>query len=222
MLPLVRRSEPLPEKAVSKVEKHEQNLLIPNVEPKLRAKPMPLAGTKQTPRNGHKRLRGEEEKRAMTMIVNPHIKVLSNDVVFDTASAVKKFFELCAEADLGYVVLPQQTKEKVVAVNDAMARVVTSQRALLDALENITDETVAFPGFQKAVDDLAVTVSKTESAIAETCSAPAVILAILQRNLDTIAQQNSHIDSYVESFRVAFDENCSAILADMASKIMAG
>lgn len=88
--------------------------------------------------------------------------------MFDSASAVRKFFELCADADLGYVVLPQQAQEKVVAVNDAMARVVSSQRALLNALENVSNETVAFPGSSKAVDDLAVTVSKTELAISET------------------------------------------------------
>lgn len=155
------------------------------------------------------------------MIAETPIKVLSNDVIFDTASAVKKFFELCASADLGYFVVPQATKEKIVAVDHAMARVVSSQQALLTALEQVSNETIAAPGFQKVLADLEITVSQADSAITETYSAPAFVVSLLQKNLDIIAQQNSHIDNYVESFRIAFDENCSALLADMASRLLA-
>jgi fumarylacetoacetate (FAA) hydrolase family protein len=156
------------------------------------------------------------------MIADPTIKVLNNDVVFDTASAVKKFFELCNDANLGYFVLPQQTSEKIVAVNDAMARVIVSQGALLKALELVSNETVKAPGFQKAVADVERMVSGTDSAISETYSAPGYVVSLLQRNLETVAEQNSYIDNYVESFRIAFDDTCSALLADLATKVSAG
>ncbi len=36
-----------------------------------------------------------------------------------------------------------------------------------------------------------------------------------------MAEQNGHIDNYVESFRIAFDDTCSALLADLGTKVIA-
>jgi hypothetical protein len=158
------------------------------------------------------------------MIVGAPIKVLSNEIALQTATAVKEFFELCQAAApaSSYIALPAKIQEKVVELNRAIGRVSASQYNLLSALEQITDEQVTAPEFAKVVSDLGWVVAQVESALTDTYQAPDFVVTLLRRNLETVADQNSHIDSYVESFRVAFDENCSALLADLGTKVLAG
>jgi hypothetical protein len=155
------------------------------------------------------------------MIADTSIKVLNNNVASDATSAVGKFFELCDNADLGYFVLPADKSQQVVAVSEAMVRLISSQVNLLRALEQVRDKTVLSPGFQKTVADIQISVSQTESIISEVYLGPDYYVGLLRDKLETIAQQNSYIDNHVESFRIAFDENCSALLADMATRMTA-
>jgi hypothetical protein len=158
------------------------------------------------------------------MIVGAPIKVLSNDVSLQTATAVKEFFELCqaADPDSGYFALPADVQERVVALNRTIGRVSESQYKLLQALEQVSDEQVMQPEFAKIISDLGWLVAQVESAVSETYAAPRFVATLVRTNLETVADQNSHLDSYVESFRVAFDETCSALLADLGTKIIAG
>jgi hypothetical protein len=154
-------------------------------------------------------------------VINP-IRVLSNEVVLDASSAVKKYFELCADAETGYIVLPQgEDHAMVVALNDAIKRVGVSQGLLLAALENISNEQIEAPAFPGLVDGLQSAVTITNIAINDTYNAPEMIIKLLSKNLAVVEQQNSHIDNYVESFRIALDENCTAILASLADQILA-
>lgn len=157
------------------------------------------------------------------MIITP-IRGLSNQVELDTANTVKEFCALCAAADpsSGYIAMPPELQEGAVAINQSMGMVTISQAALIEALERVTEEQITTTNFQRIIGDLERVVSQGESAISDTYSAPAAMVTLWQKNLDLIAQQNRHIDSYVESFRVAFDETCSALLADMASRIIDG
>jgi TRAP-type uncharacterized transport system substrate-binding protein len=157
----------------------------------------------------------------MIMILDTPIRGLSNQVTLDTASAVKEFFEMCQTADptSAYVALHPALQEKVVSVNKSMGLVVKSQHAIVEALEKVSEAQMASAGFQKVIADLERVVSQGESAISDTYSAPEAIVKLWQRNLDLMAQQNSHIDSYVESFRIAFDETCASLLADLATKV---
>lgn len=152
------------------------------------------------------------------MIVGAPIKVLSNEVSLQTATAVKEFFELCQAAETSYIVLPHDIQEKVLELNRTIGRVSASQYELLNALEQVTDDQVTSPEFAKIITDLGWLVAQVESAVSETYAAPAFVATLVRPNLETVAAQNSHLDSYVESFRVAFDENCTALLADLATK----
>jgi hypothetical protein len=158
------------------------------------------------------------------VIIDAPIRVLSNQVTLSTAAAVKEFFALCQAADpkSGYIALPPELQEMVVSINRQMGEVVGLQRQLLDELAKITGDHLASPNFEKVIGDLERVVAQGDSAISDTYSAPSEIVKLWRTNLDEMAQQNSQIDSYVESFRITLDENCTAVLADMADKVSLG
>jgi hypothetical protein len=158
------------------------------------------------------------------MIVGAEIKFLSNEVTLQTATVVKEFFELCAAADAesSYIALPPDVQKQLVALNRSIGRVARSQNGLLQALDKVSDELLTHAQFPKVISDLALVVAQVESAISETYAAPQFVASLVRKNLETVADQNSHLDSYAESFRAAFDENCTALLADLAGKIIAG
>jgi enhancing lycopene biosynthesis protein 2 len=155
------------------------------------------------------------------IVIDAPIRGLSNQVTLHTANAVKEFFELCQAADpkSGYMTLPPWLQEKVVSINNLLTLIVGTQKQLIDQLELVSSEHLATPGFQKVIGDLERAVSQVDSAISDTSEMPDSIVKLWKPNLETVAQQNSHIDNYVESFRISFDETCSALLADLATKI---
>jgi hypothetical protein len=157
------------------------------------------------------------------MILDTPIRGLSNQVALDTASAVKEFFEMCQAADpqSGYVAFHPTLQEKVVSLNESMGLVVKSQHALIQELEKVSQAQMATVGFQKVIADLERVVSQGYSAITDTYSAPDTFVKLWQKNLNLMSEQNGHIDNYVESFRIAMDETCSALLADLATRTIA-
>jgi hypothetical protein len=217
---LIRRNEPLPEKVDSKVEQHEPSQLAPHVVPKLRAR--------QTQRVGKNHYPPEHQVKAESgeanMILDTPIRMLSNQVELNTASAVNEFFALCQAADpsSGYIALHPDLQKKVVSVNKSMGVVVKSQATLIQALEKVSQAQLASPMFPKVIADLERVVSLGESAIADTYSANEQYVKLWKSNLELMAEQNSHIDNYVESFRITFDETCSALLADLATQVSGG
>lgn len=158
------------------------------------------------------------------VIVDAPIRGLSNQVTLHTAAAVKEFFDLCQAADpeSGYIALPPYLQQKVVSINGQMGIVVGTQEALLAELKKVNGEHLASSDFDKVIGDLERVVAQGDSAIADTYSAPAEFVKLWKKNLDLMAERNSHIDSYVESFRIAFDENCSALLAEVATQVIEG
>ena len=135
---------------------------------------------------------------------------------------IKEFFELCQAAKCDYIAVPPDVQQKVVEFNHTISRVSDSQYKLLQALEQVSDEQVTQPEFAKIISNLGWLVAQVESAVSETYAAPDFVATLVRKNLESVAGQNSHLDSYVESFRVAFDENCSALLANLATKVIAG
>jgi hypothetical protein len=157
------------------------------------------------------------------IVIAPSLKMLSNEVTLQTATAVKEFFALCQAAGPNYYVpLPKASQEKLVELNRTFGRLAGSQSRLLNALELVTDDQVTSAEFAKVISDLGLVVAQVESAIVETYAAPEFVSVLLRNNLERVADQNSHLDSYVESFHVAFDENCSSLLADLGTKVLAG
>jgi hypothetical protein len=163
----------------------------------------------------------EREKRPMITTSLP-IGYLSNEVELEASGVVKKFYEMCKAADSGYVALPPEAQAKVVEAQKALDRVANNQESLIEALDAVSEELMASPEFPRVVANLERMVAKTDSAIEYTYSAPGIIVQMLQKTLELVADRNSHIDNYVESFRIAVDETCSAVLADMAESITRG
>ena len=155
-------------------------------------------------------------------MIDAPIRGMSNQVTLHTANAVKEFFDLCQTADpeSGYLALPPWQQQKVVSINQQMGLVAGSQQELIKLLDDISDEHLTRPGFDKVMGDLERVVSQVDSAISDTYSAPEPVVRLWKANLELVAQQNGHIDSYVESFRIALDENCSALLANLATNIL--
>lgn len=157
------------------------------------------------------------------MIANAPIRGPINQVELSTANAVKEFFELCQAADpeSGYVALPPDVQRRVVSVNESMGVVAEKQGDLIQLLDKVSQDDLASPSFQKVISDLERLVLQGDSAISDAYTAPDPIVKLWQKNLDLMSQRNSHIDSYVESFRITFDETCSSLLADLATKVIA-
>jgi hypothetical protein len=207
------------------VEKHELNQLPQSVGLKSPVQRAALAGVKnQSLSNRFRFYTGTESGDRRTMITAAPIRVLSNEVTIHTAAAVSEFLEICQAADpeSGYIALPPWLQHKVVSVNKSMAQVAESQKGLILELEKVTPSQLESPSFQKVIADLERVVAQGESAISDTYSASETFVQLWQKNLDLVAEQNSHIDNYLESFRIAFDETCSALLADLATKVCAG
>jgi hypothetical protein len=158
------------------------------------------------------------------VIVDAPIRVLGNQVTLHTAAAVQEFFDLCQAADpkSGYVALPPYIQQKVVSINKQMGIVVDTQQALLAELEKVNGEHLATAGFDKVIGDLERVVAQGDSAISDAYAAPTEFVKLWRKNLELMAEHNSHIDSYVESFRIALDENCSALLAELATQVIEG
>lgn len=157
-------------------------------------------------------------------MVNVPIRVLSNEVTIHTANAVSEFFEICqaANPESGYVALPPWLQRKVTAVSRNMEQVTESQQGLLTELEKVGSRELEAPAFQRVIEDLSRVVSQCDAAVMDTYSAPEALVRLWKKNLDLVAERNSHIENYLESFRIALDETCSAVLADLATKAMAG
>jgi hypothetical protein len=162
-----------------------------------------------------------EQGKEPLMIAAAPIRVLSNRVEINAASAVSEFFEICqtAKPESGYVALPPDLQQKIVSLNRKIEQIVQSQAVLLAELDKVTADQLASPSFQKVLEDLGRLVAQGNSAISDTYDAPEIIVRLLRNNLDVAAEQYGHIDNYLESFRIAFDETCSAVLADLATRV---
>ncbi len=154
------------------------------------------------------------------IILTAPIRGLSAEVVCHTAAAQKEFWNLLQEADVSvYVALPPELLKATLNVNKSIGQAIDSQRELLKALETVTGETLTSLKFIDVVGDLERSVAQSEAVIAATNDMPESMARLWRANLESLAENNGHIDNYVESFRIAMDENCSALLANLASEI---
>jgi len=110
---------------------------------------------------------------------------------------------------------------KTRTLNSAMERLVEKQQSLLDLLRQGPQAQFGPEVFLKIANDLGNVVSLTNSFIDEAYDMPVDCLSVWSPRLEKISDLNSYLDNFAESFRIAADEACTALLADMANKITA-
>jgi hypothetical protein len=148
------------------------------------------------------------------------IRELSANVQYDAASAQKAFWEVVEdkrrEATFNFLL-----RMSVRRLNRRLERLSDSQEKLVESLRNIPANKMSAADFTKVADDLYRIVAMTESMIDDCFEMPPTCVNTWRVNLEKIAGLTSHLESFAESFRVAADETCTALLADIAQKVMA-
>jgi hypothetical protein len=146
------------------------------------------------------------------------IRELSATVQYDAASAQKVFWEVVesksrnAQIDLTVWYLTRRLDRR-------MGKLIVSQRSLIQHLRDMPHERFTSAEFVKVADDLYRIVSMTDSLIGDAYEMPERCLKVWRTNLEQVGDLSSHLESFAESFRIASDETCTALLADLAQKI---
>jgi len=110
---------------------------------------------------------------------------------------------------------------KTRSLNASMGRLAEKQKGLIEHLQdervlNFTPEV-----FGKLASDLDNVVALTNSFLDEAHDMPPACQRAWECRLTIIADHNAHLDNYAESFRVASDEACTSLLADIAERVTA-
>jgi DNA-directed RNA polymerase subunit F len=148
------------------------------------------------------------------------IRELSANVQFDAASAQKAFWEVVEEKrrEAAIHILLRYLTNKL---NRRMERLANSQRDLVEHLRKIPAEKMSAAEFTKVSDDLYRIVAMTESMVDDCYEMPPSCIDAWRANLEKVANLSSHLENFAESFRIAADDTCTALLADIAQKVTA-
>lgn len=146
------------------------------------------------------------------------IRQLSAHVQYDAACAQNVFWEV-VEAKRQNAYIQIQIWLLTHRLDRRMGKLAESQRSLVDNLRKIPRDNMSSADFTKVADDLYRIVSMTDSLIADAYEMPDRCLNVWRANLEEVGDLSSHLDSFAESFRMASDEACTALLADLVEKI---
>jgi len=148
------------------------------------------------------------------------IRELSANVQYDAASAQKAFWEVVEEKrrEAAFNVI---LRLLVYKLNRRLDRLSDSQCNLVETLRKVPTDKMSAAEFTKVSDDLYRIVAMTESMIDDCHEMPQLCIDGWRANLEKVAGLTSHLESFAESFRVAADATCTALLADIAQKVMA-
>jgi hypothetical protein len=146
------------------------------------------------------------------------LRELSAKAQREAVSAKIAYWSLAEELEHRRIQLVVWTKTRT--LNHAMGRLVENQESLIDHLSKAPTQQFRPETFFKIAADLSDVVSLTNSFVDDAYDMPPECLNVWSERLGKIADLNSHLDNFAESFRVASDETCSALLADMARTIM--
>jgi hypothetical protein len=108
---------------------------------------------------------------------------------------------------------------KTQRLNHSLGRLIERQQSLISALQEAPTDQFPANMMVKLADDLGSVVSLTESFIIEAYDMPDGILNVWIGRLDRVAQLNSHLENFAESFRIASDGTCTALLAEVARSV---
>lgn len=154
------------------------------------------------------------------------IRELSADVQFQAADAQKTVLSVVESKRRGAsfivaVLVSAVVHLKVLELNKKFERLADSQWKLIDSLQQIPVEQMSSADFTKVADDLGRIVADTNSVIDDSYAMPEKILRVWRANLEVVQNRASHLESIAESFRIAADDTCTALLADVARNMMA-
>lgn len=105
------------------------------------------------------------------------------------------------------------------ALNYAMARLSKQQQTLIEFLKRPITQRLTPEDFRKISNDLENVVSLTDTFIDEAYNMPRECVGVWSARLTKIAESNRYLDNFAESFRIASDEACTALLADIADRV---
>jgi hypothetical protein len=146
------------------------------------------------------------------------IRELSANVQYEAASAQKAFWGVVEskqqQAYFHWMIWFMTRK-----LGHRMGRLVVSQEKLIEHLRKVPVENVSAADYSKVGGDLDRLVSMTEALLADSYQLPDRCTAVWSDRLDKIAGLNGYIESFAESFRVAGDETCTALLAEVTRRI---
>ena len=146
------------------------------------------------------------------------IRELSATVQYDAASAQKVFWEV-VESKQREAIIDIAVWYLTRRLDRRMGKLIASQKCLVDHLGKMGHQGTTSAEFVKVADDLYRIVSLTDALIADACEMPNVCLKVWSAKLEQVGSLSSHLESFAESFRMAADETCTALLADLAEKI---
>jgi len=148
------------------------------------------------------------------------IRELSASVQYEAAYAQKTFWKVVdgkARAATFDLTLWVQTR----LLSHAFNKLSDLQGTLIESLQARDCREFDANTFDKIASDLERVVAMTYSLLEDAYAMPEECVAIWRPRLNVIADRTAHIDNFAESFRVASDEACTALLADIAEKITA-
>jgi hypothetical protein len=148
------------------------------------------------------------------------IRELSASVQYEAAYAQKTFWKVvdakARERTFDFV-LWVHTKQ----LWHSMGKTADLQRNLIVLLQGKDFGRCDADAFDNIARDLERVVSLTNALLDNTYTMPDRCVAVWRPRLEEIADLTAHIDNFAESFRIASDEACTALLANIAEKITA-
>jgi hypothetical protein len=142
------------------------------------------------------------------------IRELSANVQFEAASANKMYWnELEARRQKRL-----KHREGMRAARKLAAQLTTLEEAQVGLIKCLqtAPETLKPEHFSLIAQVLDLVVSITNATIDNLCEEGGEVLSIWSDKLEKVAELNDHIESFSESFRIAADEACTALLAGIA------
>lgn len=146
------------------------------------------------------------------------IREMSTAVQGQAISARRAFWGV-VEAEKSPLVFRAVLKWFAKKLDRRMDKLVSTETELVEKLRRVSSVRLEAPDFAKVAEDLNQITSLTSSLIADCYEMPAACVVVWQKNLDRLEDLASYIDNFAESFQVAADETCTALLADIARQV---
>jgi hypothetical protein len=147
------------------------------------------------------------------------IRELSATVQLNAASAQKAFWEVMEskQRETIFVLLARFLTHRL---NRRLARLLKSQSELIEALRQISVEELSAAEFTRVADELSRIVGMTDSMILDCYDMHEICVGAWRTNLEKVSDQSGHLESFAESFKMAADQTCTALLASIAQKVV--